>query len=105
MLAGGDTDGVLCALDFRNESSRSEQREIVEMPLTVVLHGVSTPHHLARELRIPLYALTDAEKGRLGSALLEQIEHSGGDPGIGPIVDGDGNLPPRGRCLRQSRPV
>src|SRR6185312_13005336 len=105
VLAGGDRDGVLCALDLRDESSRSEQREIVEMTLTVVFHGVSTPHHLARELRVPLYTLTDAEKGRRGSALLEQIEHSRGNPGIGTIVDGNGDLPPRGRCLRQSRPV
>ena len=69
------------------------------MPLTVVLHGMSAPHHLARELRVTLYALADAEESRPRLALIEKIEHPGVIRGIGTIVDRDGDLPPAGRGI------
>ena len=34
--------------------SRTEQVEMIEMPLTVVFHGVAPTHHLTREFRVPL---------------------------------------------------
>src|SRR6185437_1306737 len=105
VLARGEADGVLRTLDLRDETPRAEQREVAQVPLTMVLHGVSSAHHLTCELRAALHALTDAKKGCLGAALIEEVEHPRGDSWVGTVIDRDCELPPAGGALGQPRPV
>jgi hypothetical protein len=64
-------DGVLRTLDFGRNACRSQYREPVEMMLTVVLDRVAAADNLARQLRVSLDKLPNAEKRRLRTMLIQ----------------------------------
>src|SRR5207302_11106113 len=81
-LPGRREDRLLRAGDLVRERARPEEREAVEMALTVVLDGMAALDGLARQRGVPVDPLADAEEGRARAVLIEQREHARRDVGI-----------------------
>jgi hypothetical protein len=104
-LAGYRLDGVLRTLDFSRHPTRAQYRKPVKMMLTVILDRMAAADNLARQLRVLLDTLADAEERGFGSMLIQQVEHPRGDFWIRSIVNRDRNGPGSPRGTRQVRPV
>ncbi len=104
-LTGYRLDSGLRTLDFGRNCSRAEYGKPVQMMLTVILDRMAAADNLARQLRVPLDALANAEKRGLGTMLIQQVEHPRGDLWIRSIVNRDRNSPGGRRGTWQVRPV
>jgi hypothetical protein len=104
-LAGYRLDSVLRTRDFSRHSSRAQYRKPVKMMLTVILDRMAAADNLARQLRVLLDTLANAEERGFGAMLIQQVEHPRGDSWIRPIVNRNRNSPGSRRGTRQVRPV
>jgi hypothetical protein len=75
------------------------------MGVGVVLDPVAAAGDLGGDLRVGFDPPADAEEGRPGAGAVQQVEHAGGDVGVGAVVEGEGDLVPPGGALRQTEEV
>src|SRR5688500_3887414 len=75
------------------------------MPVTVVLERMATTHDLACELRIPRYALSNAEESSFDAVLVQHAEHLWSDRRFRAIIDRECDALFCGNGGWQARPV
>jgi hypothetical protein len=98
-------DSVLRTLDFSGNGSRAQYGKSVQMMLTVILDRMAAADNLARQLRMPLDTLANAEKRCFGAMLIQQVENPRRDCRIRSIVNCNRNGPGSRRGQGQVRPV
>src|SRR5215216_3912784 len=86
--AGRPLDRLLGAEDLPPLGWRQVPGEGVGVRPGVVLDPVAPADDLGREVRAGLHPPADAEEGGAGSGAVQEIEHPGGDLGVGAVVEG-----------------
>ncbi len=82
----------LRTIDFFSQATRTHQRKVVTMRMTVIFYCMAASDDLPGQRRIPLDSLTNAKKGCLGIRRFKNVKSCWCHPRIGAIIDRDCNL-------------
>jgi hypothetical protein len=103
--AGHSLNAVLGARNLRAHAARTHQREIMPMPLAMILNVVTVPHDFACQVRVAFDSFTDAKKSRLRTVLGQLQQNLRGHLGVRAVVDGNGDGPRCSGFRGQASPV